>query len=676
MTAKREHDVRLIAFYLPQFHPIPENDAWWGEGFTEWVNVRKAKPNFAGHYQPHEAGELGYYDLRDASVRERQAALAREHGIHAFCYYYYWFNGKRLLERPLEEMVASGKPDFPFCVCWANENWTRRWDGLDQEVLIAQHYSAEDNLAFIRSLIPLLQDPRYLRVDGKPVVLIYKVGLIPDVPAMAAVWRDQCRAAGVGDLYLVAAITSWFGNPELLGLDAAVEFPPHIHHAERVNGSLSITNPRFSGSVFAFRSYVAQLMTSPRPDFKLFRCLMPSWDNTARRQHAGSAFVGSSPELFQYWLELAIAQTRLRHRGDERLIFINAWNEWGEGCHLEPDARYGRAYLEAVRAARDAPVAEAPRRPAWAEIVARNAAGAAFAGTRIVRSPGLVSGTAGTPRVSVVMPAYNHERFVRQALDSVVAQTLPDLEIVVVDDGSHDQTGAMLDDFAARCATREMTVIHQPNEGAHSAINRGLVAARGEFVAVINSDDAYALTRLQTLLDAMRERGSDFAFSGTRFIDDDGMEIASDNAYVEQLREGIARCVAFPNPLLALLQKNVAISTGNFVFRRTLLERTGGFSSFRVCHDWDFILAASYFTPLAFVADPLYDYRVHRGNTYSGLRLLANLESDQVLDRFFEAIESHPVLREANSRRQFVDEVHRRGLGAFLPPALRSVRNG
>jgi len=666
-------DARLIAFYLPQYHPIPENDRWWGDGFTEWVNVRKAKPNFAGHYQPHEPGELGYYDLRDPGVRERQAAMAREYGIHGFCYYYYWFNGKRLLERPLDDMVASGKPDFPFCICWANENWTRRWDGRDQDVLIAQHYSPEDSRAFIRSLIPLLRDPRYLRVDGKPMVLIYKVALIPELPAMLALWREESQAAGLGNLYVVAANTTWHGNPESLGLDAAVEFPPHGHQAERVNATIPITNPQFGGSVFGFRSYVAQLMTSPRPDFKLFRGLLPAWDNTPRQQDTGTAFVGSSPELFQYWLEHAIAQTHLRHRGDERLIFINAWNEWGEGCHLEPDRRYGRAYLEAVRAARAAPLVAAPRRPAWAEVVARSASSAAAPTTRIVRSPTLANGAAGTLRISVVMPAYNHERFVRRALDSVVGQTLANLEIVVVDDGSRDETGALLDDFAARCTTHEVTVIHQPNEGAHAAINRGLASARGECVAIINSDDVYAPARLEKLLAAMRERGCDFAFSATRFIDDDGVEIAADNAYVEQLREGIAQCIASRNPLPALLQRNVAISTGNFVFRRALLERIGGFAAFRVCHDWDFILAATYFTPLAFVHEPLYDYRVHRGNTFSGLRLLAHQESDQVLDRFFEGIAGHPALREPDSRRRFVDEVRRRGLSGFLPPALRAA---
>ena len=229
----------------------------------------------------------------------------------------------------------------------------------------------DDARALIRTLIPMMRDRRYIRVNGKPLVLIYKVALIPDAGGMLSVWRDECRQAGLGDIYAVAALTTWFGNPATLGFDAAVEFPPHGHHGERINDRISLTNPRFAGGLHNYRTYVAQLMAAPRPDFKLFRALLPGWDNTARRQDTGSAFIGSSPEVFQYWLERALEQTRLRHRGDERLLFVNAWNEWGEGCHLEPDRRYGRAYLEAVRDAKAAPRVAPPRRPDWASVIAR-----------------------------------------------------------------------------------------------------------------------------------------------------------------------------------------------------------------------------------------------------------------------------------------------------------------
>ena len=350
-TPGRVDGLRVIAFYLPQFHPIPENDAWWGQGFTEWTNVRKARPNFVGHYQPHVPAGLGYYDLRDPAVRERQAGLAVEHGINGFCYYYYWFSGRRLLEAPLDEMVASDKPDFPFCVCWANENWTRRWDGLEHEVLMAQHYTLEDSREFIHGLMPLFQDRRYIRVDGRPLLLVYKAGLIPDIEATVAMWRAEARAAGFNDLYLVACQTSGETHPTHLGFDAGVEFPPHGHHAIWLNARVDLTNPAFSGLISSYRALVVQSLSRPRAPFKLFRCVIPGWDNTPRRQDKGTVFVGSSPEVFEHWVAKVVTESLERFRGDERLLFVNAWNEWGEGCHLEPDLRFGRQYLEALRRA-------------------------------------------------------------------------------------------------------------------------------------------------------------------------------------------------------------------------------------------------------------------------------------------------------------------------------------
>ena len=186
--------LRTIAFYLPQFHRIPENDAWWGEGFTEWTNVRRAQPLFAGHAQPRVPGELGYYDLDDATVAERQAALARAYGVAGFCYYFYWFNGRRLLERPLEAMLGRGTPDFPFCVCWANENWSRRWDGGDHGLLMEQRYDIDDSRRLFAAFLRLFADRRYLRVDGRPLLLVYKAQLIPELRAVTAMWREMARA--------------------------------------------------------------------------------------------------------------------------------------------------------------------------------------------------------------------------------------------------------------------------------------------------------------------------------------------------------------------------------------------------------------------------------------------------------------------------------------------------
>jgi GT2 family glycosyltransferase len=344
--------IRSIAFYLPQYHPTPENDEWWGKGFTEWTNVTKAQPNFAGHYQPHIPSELGFYDLRIPEVREQQASLAGEYGVSGFCYYYYWFNGKRLLSRPLDEILATGQPDFPFCLCWANENWTRTWDGQDSHVLIAQNHSLEDDIAFIQSLFPALRDSRYIRIDGKPLILVYKVALLPDAARTVLAWRDQCRVAGIGEIYLAcvhnSANPALNADPGMIGFDAAIEFPPSgrgvINSPPR-----QLLNVKFRGLCYDYIATMKKFMHAKCPPYMFFRGVMPSWDNTARRQDSGHIFLGSSPQAYAQWLETAAEWTARMHVGDERLLFINAWNEWAEGNHLEPDRKNGRAYLEATR---------------------------------------------------------------------------------------------------------------------------------------------------------------------------------------------------------------------------------------------------------------------------------------------------------------------------------------
>ena len=346
---KARDRVRLIAFYLPQYHPIPENDHWWGKGFTEWTNVTKAIPNFTGHYQPRLPADLGFYDLRVPEVRDEQATLARQYGIYGFCYYYYWFAGKRLLNRPLDEVVQSGHPDFPFCVCWANENWSRRWDGLDTEILIAQEHSDEDDLSFIRTLEPALRDRRYIRVNDRPLLLVYRPNLLPDPARTADLWRRSCRASGLGELYL-AAVQS-FGvtdDPRSFGFDAAVEFPPHAM-AIMAERPAEMLNPDFQGIFYDYPATADFFMNRPPMPYPFFRTAMPSWDNTARRQDTSNIFLHAEPVYYERWLKRLVEETRWFREGDERLLFVNAWNEWAEGTHLEPDRQYGHRYLEATR---------------------------------------------------------------------------------------------------------------------------------------------------------------------------------------------------------------------------------------------------------------------------------------------------------------------------------------
>ncbi|RUY57908.1 glycosyltransferase [Mesorhizobium sp. M7A.F.Ca.CA.001.09.2.1] len=347
--------VRVIAFYLPQFHQIPENDEWWGQGFTEWTNVRPAEPQFIGHHQPHVPDSLGYYDLLDTAVQRHQIELAKLYGVEGFCFYFYWFAGKRLLERPLENWLADKSLDMPFCVCWANENWSRRWDGMDQEILIAQDHSPQDDLAFIAEVAPYLRDPRYIRIDGKPLLLVYRPSLLPAAAETARRWRTWCRENGIGEIFL--AYTQSFESvpPHRYGFDAAVEFPPNNSAPPNVTHTVTPLHEDFATTVYDWSIFPQRSETYSSRKYKLFRSVCPGWDNTARRKRGGTVFINNTPALYRRWLDNVIEDT-LAHVSEpsERLVFVNAWNEWAEGAHLEPDSANGHAYLQATRDALEA----------------------------------------------------------------------------------------------------------------------------------------------------------------------------------------------------------------------------------------------------------------------------------------------------------------------------------
>ena len=341
---------KLICFYLPQFHPIPENDAWWGVGFTEWTNVQPAQPQFLGHYQPHVPGELGYYNLLDPSVQRRQVALAKLYGIEGFCFYLYWFGGKHLLETPIENYLNDSSLDLPFCLCWANENWSRRWDGEDNEILIAQDHSADDDLSFIQYVASFMRDLRYIRISGKPLLLVYRPSLLPSALETSKRWRKWCKENGIGEIYLAYTQSFEIVDPAEYGFDGAIEFPPNNSAPPKITDTVSPLRKDFGCTVFDWRVFVERSEHYTRPDYTLFRSVCPSWDNTARRKEYGTIFLNNTPKLYQRWLENAIAETLEQHNNpEERLVFVNAWNEWAEGAHLEPDTHYGYAWLQATR---------------------------------------------------------------------------------------------------------------------------------------------------------------------------------------------------------------------------------------------------------------------------------------------------------------------------------------
>ena len=342
---------KIVALYLPQFHTIPENDLWWGAGFTEWRNIPRGLPRFEGHIQPRIPRDLGFYTLEGSGILRRQIELARHSGVHGFCFYYYNFNGHRLLERPLETFLAEQDIDFPFCIMWANENWSRRWDGSDDEVLIHQDYRHEDLVGLIDDIARHMIDPRYMRTaEGRPLFFVYRADVIPDCQITLAAWRERFRAAH--DLDPVIVMSQSFGveDPRPLGFDGAIEFPPHKLSvgSPALNPSLRMFDPDFIGDVKDYASVIQESLATQESQFPLIKTAFPSWDNDARRQGHGLSIANSTPKAFQDWLRKLFSHAIKNTFYGESIVFVNAWNEWCEGAYLEPDTHFGYAYINAI----------------------------------------------------------------------------------------------------------------------------------------------------------------------------------------------------------------------------------------------------------------------------------------------------------------------------------------
>ena len=346
---------KTIAFYLPQFHPFTENDTWWGKGFTEWTNVAKAIPQFKDHYQPRLPSDLGYYDLRVPEVFEEQISMAKDYGVDGFCFHYYWFAGHRLMEKPLEAYLENKDLDHPFCLCWANENWTRRWDGSEHDILMAQEHSPEDNKNVFFDLLRYFKDSRYITVDGKPMIVVYRPSIIPNIADMAKQWNELAIQEGFPGLHLVATNSFGFNDFNDIGFDAIVEFPPHNVSVASRNENVELFNANFEGQVFEYGDVVEyslgrlNALEKKKSGGNYYPTMMTSWDNSARKPAKGNIFHNASPDLFRKWYEGAYRWSQNNHNVNEQFVFINAWNEWAEGTYLEPDKKYGYAYLTAIR---------------------------------------------------------------------------------------------------------------------------------------------------------------------------------------------------------------------------------------------------------------------------------------------------------------------------------------
>ena len=355
---KVEDIIKPIAIYLPQFYTFPENDTWWGKGFTEWTNVKKALPLFTGHYEPHiPHPDIGYYDLSDVSVMKKQVNIAKKYGIYGFCFYYYHFaNGKRLLEKPINNWLAANNIDFPFCYAWANENWTRAWDGGEKEIIMPQDYNVENMKLMMSSMLQDMKDSRYIKVGenkNTPVLMIYRAEIVPQIKEITTIWRNMAKAEGFDDLFLVSMQNFKAVFPKEMGMDAATEFaslksktPPFSFDTRSINDF------EYNGkllNVIKYKNVMRYIQDNQTTEYIRYKCCVPSWDNTPRKGENGWMLIDSSPKLFKEMFSECVRQT-LSNKDllKNGFIFINAWNEWGEGAHLEPDIKNGYANLEAI----------------------------------------------------------------------------------------------------------------------------------------------------------------------------------------------------------------------------------------------------------------------------------------------------------------------------------------
>ncbi len=544
--------VKLIAFYLPQFHPFPENDAWWGKGFTEWTNVSKAVPQFVGHYQPRLPGELGFYDLRVMEIQHRQVELAKNYGIYGFCFHYYWFNSKRLLERPLDQFINDPQIDFPFCISWANENWTRKWDGRSSDILISQEHSFENDKLIVHDFVKLFAHPRYIRINGRPLLIVYRTDILQNANQTLEYWRKYSVEQGTGNPYLVMAQTFGRSDPRIGGFDAAVEFPPHNGAIiPEITHELPLLNNQYRGRVYRFSDMALSSIKriTPKP-FRRFNTVSPGWDNDARTPGNGLTYTGSTPEQYSQWLDVACRFSISTQPECERFVFINAWNEWAEAAYIEPDRKFGYAYLQATadvldglitpkfrpRKIQESPAQKADATNYYQQMVAnisnRSLLDTAFAqklttsnpdeiekislSVDCILSPDLTS-ESDTPLVSVIIPVYDHFEATLNCLKSILAaHDVTPIEIIFIDDGSTDERYTIL-----RGCKSIRYMRNEQNLGFLMSCNKAAEFARGQYIILLNNDTMVLPGWLDSIMDTFRDNPGT-GLVGSKLIYPDG----------------------------------------------------------------------------------------------------------------------------------------------------------
>lgn len=547
-----DNDVKLISFYLPQFHPFKENDEWWGKGFTEWSNVTRALPMFHGHNQPQLPIDTGFYDLRLVETFKKQISLAKNYGIFGFCFYFYWFNGKKLMEKPVE-LFLENKEDlnFPFCICWANENWTRCWDGQEDDILISQKYSKDSDLEIIKDFHKFLIDDRYIKINNKPVVLIYKLFDLPNPKITFDIWRKYCRDEGIGEIYLIGVRRQEFiSSPKEYGLDAAVEFPPNYPRpTEKVD--VEYVHPDYKPTVYSMDKFINEKRFMETEDeYKKFKAVFPAWDNTARRLSNGQVYL-SSPELYERWLKESLIYTKNNFDEKEQFVFINAWNEWAEGAHLEPDQTYGYSYLESTLNA--------------------------IKYTRNIDMNILEDNF----KVSIIMPTYNRKNIIKRAIGSVLNQTFTNYELIICDDGSDDGSDELIQsEYCDEIQSSKITYINQKNKGVSSARNKALSLAEGNLIAYLDSDNFWLEDYLKNMVNVFYLDDCDSAYCSMEVNDGHINPIYGRNKFIRSEKFNRKK----------LLDKNF-IDLNTYMHKKDLYTLKGGFNeSLNSMVDWELIL--------------------------------------------------------------------------------------
>jgi glycosyltransferase involved in cell wall biosynthesis len=580
--------IKAIAFYLPQFHPIPENDEWWGEGFTEWTNTRKGSPLFDGHHQPRRPIHLGHYSLENVEVYAEQVKLAKKAGIYGFCFYFYWFAGKTLLEKPLRNMLAHPEVNQPFCLCWANENWTRRWDGQENEILIAQEHSGQDALAFLDHVSEYFSDDRYIKIDGKPVLVIYRPGIIPDIAQIQQLWRKRAAELGLPGLYLVSAQTFGQKDPREFEFDAALQFPPHNQrHKSVLNEETPGLVHDFGGRIFDYRNMSAFFCDGENPDYKLFRGVTVGWDNTARRGENATILRNFSLTGYAQWLleacKVTLADPNLADK--EKLVFINAWNEWAEGTYLEPDNRHGFGYLEATKKALNACVIN-------------------------------------KLRLSVIVPGYNHAVFIERRLNSIINQSRKPDEIIFLDDASTDDSIVKAHAILSKSNIPFSIVRNEKNSGnVFKQWLKGIENATGDLIWIAESDDEAAPDFLAHIMPQLEREEVLLAYGDISYINSDG----SPNRDLERYYDGLNDLhwdrshVVTANRAFegAFGVKNIIPNVSGAVFRKPALSREekDRLTSYTFAGDWYFYALIARGGSISFCKEAKSYFRLHQQST-------------------------------------------------------------